>query len=65
MVAHSGIKVAIANIGMAVPTSLVATPAADIKGGDVISIKGVNMELVTSVTFLELQTRLRLIQNSY
>lgn len=51
MVAHSGIKVAIANIGMAVPTSLVATPAADIKGGDVISIKGVNMELVTSVTF--------------
>ncbi|WP_321479236.1 IPT/TIG domain-containing protein [uncultured Bacteroides sp.] len=51
MVAYSGVKVAIANIGMAVPASLVATPATDIKAGDVVSIKGVNMELVTSVTF--------------
>nr|WP_320057647.1 hypothetical protein [uncultured Bacteroides sp.] len=51
MVAYSGVKVAIANIGMAVPASLVATPATDIKTGDVISIKGVNMELVTSVVF--------------
>lgn len=51
MIAYSGVKIAIANIGMAIPASLVATPATDIKAGDLIKIEGVNMELVTSVTF--------------
>jgi hypothetical protein len=51
MVAYSGVHVAIANIGMAVPSELVVTPAIDIKAGDVITVKGINMELVTTVTF--------------
>jgi len=51
MVAYSGVKVAIANIGMAVPTELVATPATGIKDGAVITVKGVNMDLVTDVLF--------------
>lgn len=51
MVAYSGVHVAIANIGVAVPTDLVATPATGIKDGSVISIKGVNMDLVTTVLF--------------
>ncbi len=49
MIAYSGIKVAIANIGMAIPSSLVATPATGIKAGDIVKIEGVNMELITSV----------------
>lgn len=51
MVAPSGVKVAIANIGMAVPSELEAAPTADLKAGDVITIKGLNMELTTTVTF--------------
>lgn len=51
MLAYSGIKVAIANIGMAVPTELVATPATGIKTGTQITVKGVNMDLVTDVLF--------------
>ncbi|SBW08790.1 conserved exported hypothetical protein [uncultured Dysgonomonas sp.] len=51
MVAYSGVHVAIANIGVAVPTDLVATPATGIKDGSVISIKGVNMDLVTTALF--------------
>lgn len=51
MVAYSGVHVAIANIGVAVPTDLVATPTTGIKDGSVISIKGVNMDLVTTALF--------------
>lgn len=51
MVAYSGVHVAIANIGVAVPTDLVATPLIGIKDGSVISIKGVNMDLVTTALF--------------
>lgn len=51
MVAYSGVHVAIANIGVAVPTDLVATPVIGIKDGSVISIKGVNMDLVTTALF--------------
>lgn len=51
MVAYSGVHVAIANIGVAVPTDLVATPATGIKDGSEISIKGVNMDLVTTALF--------------
>ena len=38
-VSASGVKVAIANIGMAVPAELVASPADGIRGGDVITIR--------------------------
>lgn len=51
MVAASGVKVAIATIGVALPEDVVAEPAADIWAGDVIKLKGVNMELVTTVVF--------------
>lgn len=51
MIAYSGVRVAIANIGMAIPTELVASPATGIKAGSVLSVKGVNMDLVTNVTF--------------
>lgn len=47
----SGVKVAAATIGVAVPEEVVAVPATDIWGGDVIKIKGVNMELVTVISF--------------
>lgn len=51
VVPASGVEVAIANIGVAVPSKLEATPNTDLRAGDVITIKGVNMELVASVTF--------------
>ncbi len=51
MVPASGVKVAIATIGVAVPEECVADPATGIWAGDVIKIKGVNMELVTDVIF--------------
>ncbi len=47
----SGVRVAIANIGMALPAEVVATPAAGLRAGDVITLEGVNMELVTGITF--------------
>ncbi len=51
MVPASGVKVAIATIGVALPEEVVADPASDIWSGDVIKFKGVNMELVTEVEF--------------
>ncbi len=51
MVPASGVKVAIATIGVALPEEVVAEPGTDIWGGDVIKFKGVNMELVTEVEF--------------
>lgn len=51
MIPASGVKVAIANIGMALPTEVVATPATGLRGGDVITLQGLNMELITDLTF--------------
>ena len=51
MVPASGVKVAIATIGVALPEEVVADPGVNIWAGDVIKFKGVNMELVTEVTF--------------
>jgi hypothetical protein len=51
MVPASGVHVTIANIGMAVPTELIATPATGIRTGTEIIITGVNMDLVTFVAF--------------
>lgn len=51
MIPASGVEVAIATIGMALPEKVVATPAEELRGGDIITLTGVNMELVTTVTF--------------
>ena len=51
MIPASGVEVAIANIGMALPERVVATPASGLRGGDMITLTGINMELVTTVTF--------------
>ena len=51
MIPASGVKVAIATIGVALPEEVVADPASDIWKDDVIKFKGVNMELVTGVSF--------------
>lgn len=52
----SGIHVAIANIGVAVPSEVKATPASELRGGDVITLTGVNMELVSTVLFPNVPT---------
>lgn len=51
MTPASGVKVAIATIGVALPEEVAAEPGVNIWGGDVIKFKGLNMELVTEVTF--------------
>lgn len=51
-VTASGVRVALANAGVVVPTELTATPATGIRGGDLITIKGVNLDQVASVGFL-------------
>lgn len=51
MVPASGVPVVIANIGMALPADVVATPAVGLRGGSEITLTGINMELVTTVTF--------------
>lgn len=51
MIPASGVEVVIANIGMALPEKVVATPAEGLRGGDEITLEGINMELVTTVTF--------------
>ncbi len=51
VVPASGIKVAVANIGMVVPTEIVATPATDLRADMIVSLKGINMDQIVSVTF--------------
>lgn len=51
MIPASGVKVAIATIGVALPEEVVAEPGTGIWKGDVIKFKGVNMELVTGISF--------------
>lgn len=51
MVPASGVEIAVATIGVAVPEDVVAEPAADIWASDVIKLKGLNMELITDVIF--------------
>lgn len=47
----SGVKVAVANIGVVVPSGLVAEPAKDLRAGDTFSVRGVNMDQVTTMVF--------------
>lgn len=51
MVPASGVQVAIANIGVAAPAEVKADPAEGLRAGDVLTLSGLNMELVTSVSF--------------
>lgn len=51
MIPASGVEVAIANIGMALPSDVKAAPAEGLRAGDIITLTGVNMELVTTITF--------------
>lgn len=47
----SDVKVVVATITVAVPLNVKATPATNLRGEDVITLTGVNMELITNVTF--------------
>lgn len=47
----SGVEVLAANLTMAVPTELSANPATGLREGDVITITGTNLDVVTNVTF--------------
>lgn len=51
MLPASGVEVPIASVTMAIPTNLVATPSTAIQAGDVLTIKGTNLELTTSLYF--------------
>lgn len=60
LVPYSGVRVPVANLGMAVPTGLVASPATDIKAGDVITITGIDLNLVTTVSFANVEDEVEL-----
>lgn len=51
VVPASGVKVTVAHLTMAVPTNLVATPAFGLRGGDEIVLTGLNLDVVTSLSF--------------
>ncbi|PTN10135.1 IPT/TIG domain-containing protein [Mangrovibacterium marinum] len=51
MIAYSGVHVPVAEVTMAVPTELVAAPVVDLRNGDLITVSGANMDLVTTVAF--------------
>ena len=45
------VQVAIANIGVVVPTQMVATPDKDLRGGMEVTVKGLNMDQIVSIAF--------------
>ena len=47
----SDVKVVVATVVVATPSNVVAVPAVNVRGGDMITLKGTNMDLVTDVTF--------------
>ena len=47
----SDVKVVVATVVVATPSNVVAVPAVHLRGGDMITLKGTNMDLVTDVTF--------------
>ncbi len=51
MVPASGVEVAIAHIGVALPENLVISPSDNLRAGDIITIEGTNLELVTDIRF--------------
>lgn len=46
----SDVKVVVATVVVAMPSNVVAVPAINLRGGDIITLKGANMDLVTDVT---------------
>lgn len=51
MIPGSGVKVAVANIGMVVPTDMTHNCGAGLRAGEELVIKGVNMDMVVSMIF--------------
>jgi len=51
MIPASNVRVVVANIGVAIPEEVVVTPNKGLRAGDEITIKGKNLELVTTVSF--------------
>lgn len=51
VVPGSGVKVAVANIGMVVPTDMTHNCGEGLRAGEELIIKGVNMDMVVSVVF--------------
>lgn len=51
VVPGSGVKVAVANIGMVVPTSMTTNCGDGLRAAEELVIKGVNMDMVVSVVF--------------
>lgn len=47
----SDVKVVVATVVVATPSNVVAVPTVNLRGGDMITLKGTNMDLVTDVTF--------------
>lgn len=47
----SDVKVVVTTVVVATPSNVVAVPAVNLRGGDMITLKGTNMDLVTDVTF--------------
>ena len=47
----SDVKVVVATVVVATPSNVVAVPAVNLRGGDMITLTGTNMDLVTDVTF--------------
>ncbi len=47
----SNVQIVVATVTVAMPSGVTASPAANLRGGDLITLKGSNMELVTDVTF--------------
>lgn len=51
----SDVKVVVATVVVATPSNVVAVPAVNLRGGDMITLKGTNMDLVTDVTFPDVE----------
>lgn len=50
VVPASGVEVIVANNGVAEPAELVATPNTELRDGDIITITGKNLDVVTNIT---------------
>ena len=65
MIPASGVRVVIANIGMALPTEVVAMPSIGLRADDMITPTGLNMELITDVTFPGVSEAVAPVSQSY
>lgn len=59
MIPASGVEVAVATIGVAVPENVTAEPADGLWAGDILKLKGINMELVSTVTFPNVESAVK------